>query len=340
VREGLSRKEWLERRRQYIGGSDAAAALGISRFKTRLQLCLDKWGEVNDEPTEVMRRGTILEPLVARLYQDGTGHQVEAGPWCVSDDHPFMAATPDLIDVELDCIVQLKTASVWGRHLWGEHGTDEIPDDYMCQAQHEMAVTGALSNVFAVLFADDSAFRGLVYMAKSNLPVAQLCEFVNEMIAAKDSKVEFSIFPIKRDAALIGTLVAGEADFWNNYVLPHATPPDASIPEKEPTIITADRKQSAILEKYFAAREDESHAKELVAQWRTQIQTMIGEKAGISANGVGKITYKAPTPTKKTDFETVALAMKSSDPDKYAVLEKKHTKTVQAARRFIGTPAK
>ncbi len=340
MRDGLSRKEWLERRRQYLGGSDAAAALGISRFKTRLELCLDKWGETNDEPTEVMQRGTILEPLVAHMYREGTGHMTEPGPWCASDDHPFMAATPDLIDIDLNCIVQLKTASHWGRHLWGEHNTDAIPDDYMCQAQHEMAVTGALDNVFAVLFADDSTFRGLVYMAKAKLPVERLCEFVNEMIAAKDSKVEFSFFPIRRDAALIETIVAGEADFWNNYVVPHETPPDASIPEKEATIITADTKQSAIIERYFEARADEKAAKEKTANWRVQIETMIGEKSGISAHGIGKITYKSPTPTKKTDFAAVAAAMKSSDPDKYAVIEKKHTKTVQGARRFVATQAK
>jgi predicted phage-related endonuclease len=160
------------------------------------------------------------------------------------------------------------------------------------------------------------------------------------MIAAADAKVEFSMFPIRRDDALIETIVAGEDDFWNNYVVPHATPPDASIPEKEPTIIVADTKQSEIIEKYFLARDYEDAAKERVANWRTQIETMIGDKAGISANGIGKITYKAPTPKAKTDWEAVATAMKSSDPDKYAVVEKKHTKTVQGKRAFRPTRAK
>lgn len=338
--EELSRKEWLERRRKYIGGSDAAAALGISRFKTRLQLCLEKWGESDDEPTEVMKRGTILEPLVAHLYGDATAHGTKPGTWVECAYYPWMAATPDLVDEDEECIVQLKTTSWWGRHKWGESGSQDIPDDYMIQVQHEMAVTDATKNMLGVLFADESTFRGLVYMAKAKLPVERLCEFVNEMILAKNSQVEFGIFPIDRDPGLIATIIEQEKDFWDRFVVPHETPPDASIPEKSSAIITADVKETKILEKYFAAREDEKAAKEVVEQWRTQLETMIGDKSGMVADGVGKVTFKAPTPKQKTDHEALARAMRSSDPDKYAILEKKFTKTVQGKRAFRPYPAK
>lgn len=336
----LSRKEWLERRRKYIGGSDAAAALGVSRFKTRLQLCLDKWGEADDEPTEVMRRGTILEPLVAHLYHEATAHSTAPGSWIMCEYYPWMAATPDLVDKDEDCIVQLKTASWWGRHKWGESGSQDIPDDYMIQAQHEMTVTDATRNMLGVLFADESTFRGLVYMAKAKLPVERLCEFVQEMILAKNSQVEFCVYPIDRDPGLIATIIEQERDFWETYVVPHVTPPDESIPEKSSAIITADTKAAKILEKYFAAREDEKSAKELVDQWATQIKTMIGDKSGIVADGVGKITYKAPTAKPKTDYEAIAKAMRSSDEMKYDVLAEKFTKTVQGKRSFRPYPAK
>ena len=40
------RQAWLAERRTGIGGSDAAAACGLSKYKTRLELWLDKRGEL------------------------------------------------------------------------------------------------------------------------------------------------------------------------------------------------------------------------------------------------------------------------------------------------------
>ena len=46
--ENLSRDEWLKWRRRGIGGSDAAAVLGISPFRTARDLYYDKMGIVVD----------------------------------------------------------------------------------------------------------------------------------------------------------------------------------------------------------------------------------------------------------------------------------------------------
>ena len=40
--EGLPREQWLEYRRKGIGGSDAAAVLGISPFRTGRDIYYDK----------------------------------------------------------------------------------------------------------------------------------------------------------------------------------------------------------------------------------------------------------------------------------------------------------
>ena len=70
------RSQWLEERRQGIGGSDAAAAVGLSPWKTRLELWLEKTGQTPDrEETPEMRRGTLLEPVVKQLYADATGRR-------------------------------------------------------------------------------------------------------------------------------------------------------------------------------------------------------------------------------------------------------------------------
>lgn len=337
---GMSRKEWLERRRNYLGGSDAAPALGISPFVSRLQLARDKWGELEDKPTEAMERGAILEPLVAHIYQAETGHDIAPGSWLTSDEYSWMAATPDLVDETLDSIVQLKTASTWARHKWGDPGTDDIPSDYMAQVHHEMIVTKTNTNVVGVLFADESTFRGLVYMAKSGMPVEKMYDFVRGMAADPNSKVEFNLYPIVRNDGLCETIIEGEREFWEKFVKPQVLPPDDSIPEKSTEIITADKKQADIMRKLRDAEAEMKLAKSKVDEFIVLIKTMIGDKSGITANGVGKITFRAPTPKDSTNWEVLARAMKSSDPDKYDAVFKKHTVKKQGSRSFRKTWAK
>ena len=51
--DGLSREEWLAFRRKGIGGSDAAAVLGISPFRTGVDLYYDKLGQCGGRRAEL-----------------------------------------------------------------------------------------------------------------------------------------------------------------------------------------------------------------------------------------------------------------------------------------------
>ena len=75
----LSRPEWLEYRRKGLGGSDAAAVLNISPFRTVRDLYYDKLGIVtaDDQANWVaLEVGTPLEPLVARIFAEKTGLKI------------------------------------------------------------------------------------------------------------------------------------------------------------------------------------------------------------------------------------------------------------------------
>lgn len=48
---GLSREEWLDYRKKGIGGSDAAAIMGVSPFATKRDLFYDKTGKEMAEST-------------------------------------------------------------------------------------------------------------------------------------------------------------------------------------------------------------------------------------------------------------------------------------------------
>lgn len=72
------RAEWLEGRRQGVGGSDVAAVLGLSPYKTPLDVWNDKLGLSEDhEQSEAAYWGTTLEDTVAKEFQKRTGYKVQ-----------------------------------------------------------------------------------------------------------------------------------------------------------------------------------------------------------------------------------------------------------------------
>ena len=71
---GMSREEWLEHRRNTIGGSDAAALLGLNRWSSPLSVYMDKKGITPDKPDNLaMRLGREFEDVVAKLFEEQTG---------------------------------------------------------------------------------------------------------------------------------------------------------------------------------------------------------------------------------------------------------------------------
>ena len=76
----LPEEEWLEYRRRGIGGSDAAAILGVSPFATARDLYYDKLKVVSYEDGEsnwVQKKvGHLLEDLVAEIFHVKTGFEI------------------------------------------------------------------------------------------------------------------------------------------------------------------------------------------------------------------------------------------------------------------------
>ena len=77
---GLSEEEWLAYRRKGIGGSDVAALLGISPWRTARDLFYDKLNiavvEDHEDNWVALEMGHLLEPLVAKIFQHRTGYKV------------------------------------------------------------------------------------------------------------------------------------------------------------------------------------------------------------------------------------------------------------------------
>lgn len=116
--EGLPREQWLEYRRKGIGGSDAAAVLGISPFRTGRDLYYDKLNIVTADDAEnwvQLEVGTLLEPLVAKIFAHKTGYKIYRRPFMFwHPQYPWMLADLDYM-VELSdgtsAILEIKTTN-------------------------------------------------------------------------------------------------------------------------------------------------------------------------------------------------------------------------------------
>ncbi len=133
-------KEWHDDRRKGIGGSDCAAALGLSKFKTPYQLYQEKIGEAQaEDETWEMLRGKAMEPALRQHYANKTGREVIMPKGAlVHPKYAFMRYNPDGLSNDNIRLQEFKTATY--SKEWGEVGSDEIPQEYLLQVQHGMIV--------------------------------------------------------------------------------------------------------------------------------------------------------------------------------------------------------
>ena len=136
------REKWLEIRRGSIGGSDAAAILGLNPWKSAYTLWLEKTGQLQEEDkstNEAVHFGSILEEVVAREFCQREGKKVKRCGLYRSRELPFLTASFDRLIIGEAAGLEIKTANAFKREEW-EAG--EIPPAYYLQCQHYMFVSG------------------------------------------------------------------------------------------------------------------------------------------------------------------------------------------------------
>lgn len=132
---------WLEERRKGVGGSDIAAIMGLSPWKTAYRVYQEKRKEIAEWQGDATTDwGQRLEPAIRQWYSDQTGRCVRLPEKIIFNTrYPFMLASLDGFTDDPRG-VEIKTAR--SGKGWGEPGSNEIPDYYMLQVQHYMVVTG------------------------------------------------------------------------------------------------------------------------------------------------------------------------------------------------------
>lgn len=212
--QNLTRLQWLDERRKGIGGSDTAPVLGqeIARlqangfpYTSRVGVYFSKVDPVDDKPAgEPARWGTLNEPTIRTEYGERFGFDVREFPFTGVGANPWERGNIDgLCSTIAACYntageiltghgLEIKTADRFCRKDWGEPGTDEIPDYYMCQVFWYMGIFPELD-----IFHVPVLFGG--------------------------NKLE--VYFVERDDEAISDIQAICGEFWQKYVIPREPPP-------------------------------------------------------------------------------------------------------------------
>ena len=189
--ESLTHEEWLKLRQKGIGGSDAAAVCGLNRWRGPLDIYLDKTSDtIADNDNEAMYWGRVMEPVLRDEFAKRSGLKVETVPFMFCcKEYPFMIANIDGIVHEADgsiSLLEIKTANGFAAKDW-ENG---LPQEYYIQIQHYLAV----------------------------------CDLTKAYVAVLIGGNQFRYEVVPRDDETITTIIAMEANFWNNHVLTKTAP--------------------------------------------------------------------------------------------------------------------
>lgn len=183
--EDMTHEEWLELRFSGIGGSDAGAVMGMSKYSSPLSLVMEKTGRTKPDDlseNEAVWFGNWMESkirdeLVTPFIQDRLGYPVEVIPPAAtyrSKEHPFMLVNPDgFLNIGGRIVgLEIKTGSSYVLKNWKD---DQVPDSYYAQVQHYMAGTGL----------DEWWVFGLIGNKRLLRVVPRNQEFIDRMIQAE-----------------------------------------------------------------------------------------------------------------------------------------------------------
>ncbi len=161
-----NREKWLKIRKNGIGGSDAAASVGMNKYKSNVALWREKVGidvpeDISDKPA--VAYGKNAESSLRELFMlDFPEYQVDYHEFGMyfSDEFPYMFATLDGELTEISTgrkgVLEIKTTTIQNSLQWSEWD-DRIPDNYYIQVLHQLICTGF---DFARVMAHIKYFKG------------------------------------------------------------------------------------------------------------------------------------------------------------------------------------
>lgn len=280
----VNRDQFLAGRKKGIGGSDVAAILGLSKYKSPYQLWLSKTSRDNgdDEQSEPAYWGNQLEDIVAKEFAKRQSVKIQrVNQQIIHPEYDWMIANIDraVVNPEIsgnvrfkdgrlttDHLLECKTANQYLAKLWGDEYTEAVPDYYLTQCQWYMGVTHT-----------------------------ELCS-----LAVLIGGQKFCTYQIKFDEELFSMLQQECSNFWHSNVLADVPPPPSTFDDvlhrwskhNPDTSINADNELLGLIDEYQDWQKDVKGAEKHLEQLKVAICTRFADKEMIIDGDKRIATFK------------------------------------------------
>lgn len=311
-------------RRTGLGGSDLGAIMGLSPYRTPLDVWMEKTGRHTPEVDGIhLRHGQWNEQFIADEYTRATGLKTQRyNALLRHPEAPLIGHVDRLIipegakvasyktEIRTDRGLECKTASAFaaGRDSeWGPSGTDQVPQSYLLQVAAYQALTGCPRWDLAALIGN----------------------------------ADLRIYHFARDLDLEGYLLEEASRWWRDYVVADTPPPPSSelearqrwpghtpgkVLDADPTLYT-DLTMLARLKAEIRAKEKEEQA------LKDRILPALADAEVVAWAGKEIMTYRANKASDKTDWKALAdELLRGFDPEDRARYLADYTTTVPGPR--------
>jgi len=295
----LNNQDFTRDRTKYLGGSDIGAILGFSKYRTALEVWLEKTGRIENVVDNLpVRFGSFAESFVASEYANQTGYTlVRCETGVAHPQYPFMVGHIDryvfesanrsgeLFHSDGSCaashLLECKTASPFNQSDWGELGTDEVPMSYLVQCLWYLAITNLERCDVAVLFGNS----------------------------------DFRIYEVYRDKELEDLIISKAAAFWNDFVQLD-TPPPAQCESDYQQLFRIEITDKAIeadpmvyeLTQKLQLLNSEIKSKEIeISQIKQTIMGQMAEAELLTYQGQVLATWRSPKQSYRLDSKRLEL---------------------------------
>lgn len=295
------RAAWLAERRTGIGGSDIAAILGVSPYRTAVDVWMDKLGQAAPvEENEPMYWGTVLEDVVAREYSLRTGIKVErinrvvrrpGADWMLANldricwqngQMPVVRRTGRIVSRHaLEC----KTASAWKSDVWthaDDIGDTPLPVEYTAQV--------------------------MWYMAVADLDVVDVAVLIGGQKYAQRR--------VERDDETIRAMVERAEAFWFGNVVAGIAPTPvnaddakAIFPRDDGSSIEADVDMLTDIARAHAIKKEIGELSDDLEKISVSLKSRMGNAQAITQGGVPLVTWKSNRDSVKTDWKAAYASL-------------------------------
>lgn len=308
-------------RKDGLGGSDIGAILGLSKYRTPVDVWAEKTGRAAPaESNLAMRFGTYAEQFVAEEYTAQTGNAVQRfTPMLRHPTAPLIGHVDRLVipegqkraahqrQIRTDRLLEAKTANAFAAfnaEEWGPAGTDAVPAAYLVQVATYRILTGCRHADLAVLFGNQ----------------------------------ELRVYHLERDVELEEMILARASEWWANHVIADVAPApvcDSDLrllyPRSAPLkAVEADYITQGAIEDLLRLRNMIKGLEKDEAALAVAVKAYMEDAEALTVGDRTLATWKSSAATRKTDWEAVANALAASKE-----LVELFTTEAAGSRRFL-----